>query len=241
MLKRMCPPPCAPLLRADERQVHRVGDEVGLQQQPLLLALVGEVVGLAGEAALEVVRGVEDEELVLVEVHHRRRVGDGDEARRLAARAVEVLVGGVERDREQRPRPPLEGDAGAGVVPDGGGAAPVQHQDHLLEQLPLGLELTPRRDLAHVAIVGGARGVVVDEHGRAAPPHPGLELHGAEVAHVEGADDVQALLLHPTGVGRLLLGGELARQFFGHDGVLGHFRLLADVQQSDAVPPASSS
>ena len=55
MLKRMWPPPAPRSLARDQRQVDRVGDEVGLQQQALLLALGGEVVGLAVEAALEVV------------------------------------------------------------------------------------------------------------------------------------------------------------------------------------------
>ena len=45
----------AALLRGDQRQVDRVGDEVGVEQQAALLALVGEVVRLAVEALLEVV------------------------------------------------------------------------------------------------------------------------------------------------------------------------------------------
>ena len=55
MLKRMCAAAGAALLRRYQRQVDRVGDEVGVEQQPLLLALVGEVVRLAVEALLEVV------------------------------------------------------------------------------------------------------------------------------------------------------------------------------------------
>ena len=43
------------LLGGDQRQIHRVGDEVGLEQQALLLALAREIVGLAGEAVLEII------------------------------------------------------------------------------------------------------------------------------------------------------------------------------------------
>jgi len=110
----------AALLGADQRQIDRVRHEVGDEQETLLLALGAEVVGLAIEAVLEVVLGVEDELDVLVEVDHRRRVGDGDVARRRLAGTVEVLVPAIERNGEHRARLPLEGDAPALVVPHGG-------------------------------------------------------------------------------------------------------------------------
>ena len=62
---------------------------------------------------------------------------------------------------------------------------------------------------------------------RAAAPRPGLQLDGVQVRHVVRADDVEALVAHPAGVGRLLLGGEFLRQLFRDDGVLGHALLLA--------------
>ena len=107
----------AALLRLDQRQVHGVGDEIRLHQQALLLALVGEIVRLAVEAALEVVRRVEDEFGLLEDVDQRRQVGDRDEARRLGARAVEMLVMGVERNTEDRAGPPFEAGLVARVVP----------------------------------------------------------------------------------------------------------------------------
>ena len=217
----------AALLGGDQRQVDRVGHEVGLEQEAVLLVLGGEVVGLAVEAVLEVVVAAEDEVDVLVEVEHRRRVGDADIARRVLARAVEVLVPAVERDREQRAGLPLEGDALACVVPDRGGAAAFEDQDHLFEQLPVRLELLAGRDLHDVAVVGDARGVVVDEHRIAAAPRPGLQVDGAQVAHIERRDDVEALGLDPAGVGRLLLGREFFRQIVGDECVLGHSMLLA--------------
>ena len=86
-----------------------------------------------------------------------------------------MLVPAVERDAEDRARLPFEGDARAGVVPDRGRAAAVEDEDHLLEQLALRLELLAGRDLADIAIVRGARGIVVEKAPRAAAPRPGLE------------------------------------------------------------------
>ena len=212
----------AALLRGDQRQVDRVGHEVGGEQEALGLVLGGEVVRLAVEAALEVVAGAEDEIDVLVEIDDDRRVGDRDEARRLAARAVEVLVPAVERDGEQRAGLPLERHALAGVVPHRGGAAAGQDHDGLLEQLPLRAKRLAGRDLADVAVVRGARRLVVHEHAGAAAPRPRLQLDGVQVRHVGRADEVEAFALHPAGVGRLLLGRELLRELVGNDGVLGH-------------------
>src|SRR5207253_2117185 len=132
-----------------------------------------------------------------------------DEARRIAARAVEVLVPAVQRDGEQRAGLPLEGDALAGVVPHGCGTAAVEDHDGLFEQLPQRLERFAGWDLADVAIVRGARRLVIHVHAFAAAPRPWLELHGAEVLHIGRTDDVEPFALHPTGVGRLLFGSEL--------------------------------
>ena len=206
----------AALLGADQRQVDRVGHEIGGEQEALLLRLRREVVRLAVEAVLEVVGRVEDEIDVVIEVHHRRRIGDADIARRLLPRAVEMLVPAVERDREHRARLPLEGDALAGVVPDAGRAAAVEDQDHLLVELALRLELLAGRDGADVAVVRDARGVVVDEDAAAAAARPGLEFHRAQVRHVLRADDVEPLRAHPAQIGRVLLGREFLGEFLGN-------------------------
>ena len=212
----------AALFRGDQRQVHRVRNEVGREQEALGLVLGRKIIRLAVEAALEVVLRAEDEIDVLVEVDHDRRVGDRDEARGIAARAVEVLMPAVERNGEQRAGLPFEGDALAGVVPHGGGAAPAEDHDGFLEQLALGAQRLAGRDLADVAVVGGARRLVVHEHAPAAAARPGLQLDGVQVLHVSRADDVEAFALDPAGVGRLLLGREFLRKVVGNDGVLGH-------------------
>src|SRR5579883_1266830 len=170
----------AALLGADERQIDRIGDEIGAEQEAVLLALGAEIVGLAVETALEVVVATENVIDVLVKIDHRRRIGDRHIPRRLLSGAVEMLMPSVERNGEQRPRLPLEGDALALVVPHGGRAAAVENEDHLLVELPMRLELLAGRNLHHVAVVGDARSVVVDEDRIAAAPRPWLELNGAQ-------------------------------------------------------------
>ena len=160
------------------------------------------------------------------------RVGHRDVAHPLLAGAVEMLVPGVERDREDGAGLPLEGDALAGVVPHAGRAAAVEDQDHLLVELALRRELAARRDLADIAVVGEARGVVVDVDAAAAAARPRLELDRAQVGHVMGADDVEAFAAHPAHIGRLLLGREFLCEFVGNGRGLGH----AGLSHHGAVP-----
>ena len=212
----------AALLGGDQRQVDRVGNEIGLQQEADLLALGAVIVGFAGEAVDEIVPVIEHEIDVVVEVDDRGRIGNGDITHRFLARSVEVLVPAIERDGEDRARLPFEGDAGTGVVPHGGRTAAGQDQDHLFEQMMLRLELAARRDLADVAVVGGARGLVVDEHALAALARPRLQFGGAQVRHVLCADDVEPLAAHEAQIGRILFGLEFVRELLRDDRVLGH-------------------
>ena len=89
-----------------------------------------------------------------------------------------------------------------------------------------GAERLARRDLADVAVVRGARRLVVHEHAAAAAPRPGLELDGVQVRHVGRADDVEPFALHPAGVGRLFFGREFLGELVRNDGVLGHVSAL---------------
>src|SRR5262249_20969814 len=118
-----------------------------------------------------------------------------------------------------RARLPFEGHARAGVVPDRGRAAPVQDVDHFFEQLAVRIELAARRDFADIAIVAGARSIVVEKDRTAAAGRPGLELSGAQVGHVVAAPHLEQLLAHPAQIGGVLLGLELLRQVIGYDGV----------------------
>src|SRR5262249_52672409 len=116
-------------------------------------------------------------------------VGDGDVARRLLAGAVEVLMPGVQRNGKKRAGFPFEGDAFAGVVPDGRRTATIKNENHLFEQLALRREVPPRRDLADVTVVRRARRLVIDEHGGATAPRPWLERDIMKIRHIMGADD----------------------------------------------------
>jgi hypothetical protein len=83
-------------------------------------------------------------------------------------------------------------------------------------------ERLARRDLADVAVVRRARGLVVDDHALAALARPRLELDRAQIGHVLRADDVEPLAAHEAQIGRILLGLEFVRQFLRDDCVLGH-------------------
>src|SRR5438034_7102754 len=91
-----------------------------------------------------------------------------------------MLVPGVEGDRKQRTRFPFEGDALAGVVPNRRRAEAGQYVDHFLEQLPLRRELRPCRYLAHIAVVRGSRGVVIEIDAGSSAPCPRLQRNGAQ-------------------------------------------------------------
>ena len=123
----------AAFLGLDQRQVDRIGHEIGDQLEAVGFRLSGEIVGFAVEAALEIVGRVEDEFWVFVDVHSRRHVGHRDEARGFQAGGVEMLVPAVERDGEQRAGAPFEGNAFARVVPHAGRAAARQDHNHFLE------------------------------------------------------------------------------------------------------------
>ena len=226
---------CAPLVRHIERQVHRIGHKVRVEQQPPLLPLAREVVGLAVEAFGEVVLGVEDEVHVAEGVHDDGRIRHGHIARRLRARAVEMLMPGIERNREDRPCLPLERNLPARVVPDRRRSAAVKHVDHFLEQLPLRLELSAGRDLADVAVVRRAGGVVVQDDAFAATPRPRFQFNGVEIRNVEGADDVEPLRADPACVGGLPLGRELLRELFGNDCRFRHRYLVSTVAYRPAT------
>ena len=127
-----------------------------------------------------------------------------------------MLVKSVERNRENSAGFPFKRELLALVVPHARRAATLQHQHHFFKQLALGLKLSAGRNLAHIAIVGGARGLVVDEHALAAATRPGLQIHRTQVGHIMPADDVQPFGLHPALVRRTFFGGELFGQLIGN-------------------------
>src|SRR4051794_17807742 len=92
--------PGAALRRIRHRYADTVRNEVGFKPQPALRHFRAEIIRLAVEPALEVKLRVENEVEVLIEVDDRRRVGNGDEARRRLARSIEMLVPAIHRNAE---------------------------------------------------------------------------------------------------------------------------------------------
>src|ERR1019366_7662797 len=200
-----------------QRQVECVGNEVGGELPSLQLFAGGEIVGLAGKAALEIVILAENEIEILEEIDNGGSVRHRHIAHRRLPGPVEMLMPTVDWNAENGAGLPLERDAPASMVPDGGRAAAVEDEDHFLVHLPVRRELPGRRDLADIAVVHGARGIVVEENAAAAAPLPALELDGAQITHVLRADEVEPLAAHPAQIGRILLGFEFLREIVGGD------------------------
>ena len=81
-----------------------------------------------------------------------RRVGAGKKAHRLIGR-VEVLIGNVQRNREDRPRRPLESLLGIALEPNRGRAPPFVNVDQRLEHMMLRLGLLAGGNLADISVV----------------------------------------------------------------------------------------
>ena len=93
------------------------------------------------------VRVVEHEIDVVIQVHDVRQVGAKEQAHRLLAGGVELLVPGVKGDRQQRALAPLDGVLGLALLPDGGGALAAHDVHHGVVHVALGLQRARRRDL----------------------------------------------------------------------------------------------
>jgi hypothetical protein len=93
----------------------------------------------------------------------------------------------------------------------------------------LRLELFAGRDLAYVAVVRRARSFVIDEDAPGAPAsaRPRIQVDGAEIGHILGADDVETFAAHEPQIGRVLLGFELVCHFLRNKRFSGHQFLLA--------------
>ena len=79
---------------------------------------------------------VEDEPVIVEQVHHQRHVGRGDEQRAALATAVKVPVLRVHRNREQAARPPFEAALRAVGEFDLGRARAFEHVDDFFVEMP---------------------------------------------------------------------------------------------------------
>src|SRR6185312_12193897 len=140
------------------------------------LAAAGERV-IAAIAAGEVERIVEDEAVVAEETHHLRRIRDREIARGLGP-CIEVLIPGVERDREHAARLPLEGLRRLTIEPDTRRAAAGHHVRVLFVEVPLGLGVLAWSDLDQLGIArqSALRKLQIDERAGAAFARPRREL-----------------------------------------------------------------
>jgi hypothetical protein len=145
------------------------------------------------------------------------RIGDGQIAGRPVAATVEVTVPGVQRNREEAARLPLERDLLTLVIPDLGRAVALQDVDHLLEELAAWVGRLAGWDLTDVGVIRATRAVEVDVGAEPAPARPGPHLDGPQILHAEAADDGDTLvplerlvsvdlLHHPKEIGRRGLG-----------------------------------
>src|SRR5215475_4032444 len=104
-----------------------------------------------------------------------------------------MLMPGVERNGEDRALAPFETDLLAGVIPHRRRARTIEDHDHFFKELALRGELPSRRDLADIAVIGGAGSIMVDEDAGTPAPRPWLQRHRVQIRDVEGADDVEPL------------------------------------------------
>src|SRR5437879_3175851 len=99
------------------------------------------------EAVGERLRVVPDEVLVAENVQDERKVGDGDDARRLGPAPVVVAVRAVQRDREEAAGLPFKGVPLARRGFDARAAAPGEDVHDLFVEMPLRRGLATRRNL----------------------------------------------------------------------------------------------
>src|SRR5207237_1581290 len=101
-----------------------VRDEVGIPHSPVIApqqpALATEVASLAAETIAELVAIVEQEVRAVEQSDDGWSVRYGSISGRLIAAAIEVLVGGIQRDGEDAAWPPLESLLAIVLVPHAG-------------------------------------------------------------------------------------------------------------------------
>jgi hypothetical protein len=111
-----------------------------LKELPLRSKPVAELKGIA-----------KDKIIVVKQIDDMGRVGAPKKTHRLI-RSIEVLIGDIERNREDRSGAPLESLFGILFEPNRRRPAPFVDVDERLEQVPLWIRLLARRYLANVGI-----------------------------------------------------------------------------------------
>ena len=202
-----------------ELEVEDVGDEVGLPLvaaggQHVELAVAGEIALLAMTLG-EHRRVLEDELLVAVEVHDVLQVVRRDHPRRLDARAVEVLIARIERDREQRVRAPFEAVGAPVRGLDRGRAGSLEDVDDLLVDVVHRPRVCARRQLEreHRDVVVAALQAAHRAVHAVEVPRLDVDVHHVDA---EILDDGHRLALAPLHEGV----AQIVRRRVGHHSIL---------------------
>ena len=153
---------------------------------------------------------VEDEFGAAIEVEGGGGVGRAVQPHSLVAAGVVELVPGVEGDREDAPFLPLERLPRLALVPDGGRAAPLQHEEYLLVHVALDVECPSRRYLADesygplVVYQCAFQRVCreVEQRGVGAGALPRFDTYGVDALNELLRVDLQPLVAHPLLIGR---------------------------------------
>src|SRR5262245_9964284 len=141
----------ATLLPFLQRKIPRIGDEIRVPHPAWIgFSLAAEIFRIAIESIGEIARRIEDEVRARTKVEDDRHAIDGKKPRRLIARAVEMLVSAIKRQSKQAAVVPLKRLFSALVVPNRGGASPLEHEMQILVQMLHGVELLAGEDFTHV-------------------------------------------------------------------------------------------
>ena len=169
----------APGLQFDAGEI---GNEIGFPHvvagahgnHVALAVVVGALAGSLHEGEV----GVEHELFVVKHVQNQRQVGRGDEQRPLAPAGVEVAVLGVERNGEQRLRPPFKAAFAAVGKFELRRAGALEHIVDVFVEVALRRGRAAWRDVEqeHVAEVAAALQVHGGAFDAIARPQPGFDL-----------------------------------------------------------------
>ena len=187
-----------------ELEAGEVGNEIGLPHVAARahgneLAFAAEVFGRA-LAFRKLVRVIEHKGFVVKQIEHEREIVRGGEPRAFASARIEVLIAGVERQREQALGPPFEAVLASVARFDGGVAVSGQHVDHLLEEMLLRRRLPPRGKIEDED--GDEIATSLQVHDAAVDPKAG-PWRGRDLKQIdpEILGDRDAFLRRPRGVG----------------------------------------
>ena len=161
-----------------QRKAARVGDKVGIPDPARIgFALAAKIFRIAVETVGEIPRRVEDKVLMVKQVKDDRRAVDREKSRRLVARTVEVLIGAIERQREQATVVPFELGLDALVVPNRRRAASLENEMQIFVEMAHRVRFFAGGNLADVRAGGAFRAFHVDKRAAAAGARPRFEIN----------------------------------------------------------------